>query len=226
MTLNELAYMVLETARQNHIVDDERLDNRLIMDWIDLKRAQYIRNSHSTNPSDRINLNFYQTIPLGVYVDNVYDAGNYPYSNDTTQLYKIVVSEDIPSIVEDKSGPMILTIESDDLMKLPFSIVPYDHMRFAGNGRFNSNLIFASVRDNKIYFKYNSFFDSNHLVHIRAVFENPRDIPDFSITNDRYPASLELIEYIKNGIYDVDFRAMNQLGSTDEINDSTGEIKQ
>lgn len=225
MTLNEITYMVLETVRQNHIVDDERLDNRLIMDWIDLKRSQFIKNSHSNNPNDRINLNLYQSIELDVFVDNVHDAGDYPYSDSITQLYKLAVSEEIPTILEDKSGPMILSIESDDLMKLPFSIVDYDYMRFAGNGKFNSNLIFAAVRDNKIYFKYNSFFDSHHLVHIRAVFEKPRQVPDFSETTSRYPASMDLIEYIKNGIYDKDFRAMLQLGQADEINDASGEIK-
>lgn len=225
MTLIEIVYMILETVRENHIVDDERLDERLIMDWIDLKRAQFIKNSYSVNPNNRLNLNLYQSIELGVFIDNVYDAGDYPYVDSVTQLYKVAVSEDIPSILENKNGPMILTIESDDLMKLPFSVVDYDHMRFAGNGKFNSNLVFAAIRDNKVYFKYNKFFDDNFLVHIRAIFEKPRQVPNFDATTDRYPVSLDLIEYIKNGVFDKDFKTILQLGMSDNLNDASGEIK-
>lgn len=225
MTLNEIAYMCLEILRQGSIVDDERLDIRLLKDWINLKRAQFIKNSVSQNPSDRINLNLYQTIEVTVDPIDVTDAGDYPYTNTSTQLYEIVESTStIPTIVEGKSGPLILSLESKDLMKLPFSVVDYNHLRFAGNGKFNSRIIFGAIRDNKIYFKYNDFFDTYTTVVLRAVFEDPRQVSGFDDETSRYPADLGLIEYIKNGILQIDLKAF-LMGIPDEENDSTGEIK-
>ena len=229
MTLNEIAYMCLEILRQGSIVDDERLDIRLLKDWINLKRAQFIKNSVSQNPSDRINLNLYQTIEVTVDPIDVIDAGDYPYTNSTTQLYEIVESTTtIPTIIEGKSGPLILSLESEDLMKLPFSVVDYNHLRFAGNGKFNSRIIFGAIRDNKIYFKYDAFFDTYTTVILRAVFEDPRQVGTEAVPYDdettRYPADLGLIEYIKNAILQIDLKAFLS-GVPDEENDATGEIK-
>jgi len=224
MVLNEIAYMCLEILRAGHVVDDERLDLRLIKDWIDLKRAQYIKNQLSQNPNSRLNLNLYQTLPVTVVVQTVTDVGNYPYADATTQLYKIVESSTtIPAILENKNGPIVYSLESQDKMKLPFSFVDYDYMRFAGNGKFNTGLIFGSLRDNKIYFKYNAFFDTYTSVVLKAVFENPRDVTGFSDSTSEYPANLGLIEYIKNGILDMDGKAFIT-NPTDEINDASGKI--
>jgi len=225
MTLDEISFMVLEAVRGNYISDDERLDRRLIKDWVDLKRAQYIKNSLSQNPNDRINLNLYQQMDVNAVVENFVDAGDYPYANSTTKLYKKVQSSTtIPAILEGKSGPLILSLESEDMMKLPFSVVDYNYLRFAGNGKFNSNIIFGSLRDNKIYFKYNSFFDYYPTVVLRAIFENPRDVSGFVDETSEYPADLGLIEYIKNAIYDKDMRVILSVKS-DEENDADGEIK-
>lgn len=225
MTLNEISFMCLETLRQGHIVDDERLDIRLIKDWINLKRSQYIKNLLSQNPNDRISLNLYQILPLTVEITGVVDAGDYPYINATTQLYEIVEStETIPTIVEGKSGPLILSLESEDLMKLPFSVVDYNYLRFAGNGRFNSGIIFGAIRDNKVYFKYNEFFEEYTDVILRAIFEDPRQVPEFNDNTSVYPADLGLIEYVKNAVLQIDLKLwMN--GVVDENNDATGEIR-
>lgn len=225
MTFNEVAYMILETIRENHIVDDERLDIRLIKDWVNMKRAQFIKNSRTNNPNGRTNLNLYQLIDVTVEVSNSTDAGNYPYANATTQLYKIVNSTvEIPTIIEDRSGPMILSLESEDNMKLPFSVVDYDHLRFAGNGRFNTSIIYGAIRDNLVYFKYNTFFDTYTDVKLRAIVEDPRLVGTFDDDVDRYPADLGLIEYIKNAVFDKDVR-MLFTAKTDEVNDSDGKVE-
>lgn len=224
MTLNEISFMCLEMLRAGHVVDDERLDLRLIKDWIDLKRSQYIKNQLSQNPNSRLNLNLYQSLPVTVAVQDVIDAGDYPYIDNTVQLYKIVESEtDIPAILENKGGPIIYSLESQDKMKFPFSFVDYDYMRFAGNGKFNTKLIFGSLRDNKIYFKYNSFFDTYTSIILRAVFENPRDVIGFDDSTSEYPANAGLVEYIKNGIIDADAKLFVN-NPADEINDASGKI--
>lgn len=217
--------MCLEILRQGHVVDDERLDIRLIKDWIDLKRAQFIRNNVAQNPNNRISLNLYQTLPIEVQIVDVTDAGNYPYMSSSSQLFEIIQSTTtIPTIIEGKSGPLVLSLESQDLMKLPFSLIDYDYLRFAGNGRFNNSIIFGAIRDNKLYFKYNSFFDTYNDVVLRAIFENPRDIPGYNDDTSMYPADLNLIEYIKNAIIQSDLKPF-LMGVADEENDASGEIK-
>lgn len=224
MTIKEIAYMILEGIRAGYIVDDERIDIRLIYDWIDLKREVYIRSRRNNNPNSLLNLDFYQVLPLTTEVKTVSDAGDYPYNNSTTQLYKIVESkESVPNIMEDKNGPIIYSLETLDLMKLPFSIVSYNHMKFAGNGKFNSKIIFGSYRDNKIYFKYNTFFDTYDKVVLRAVFLNPRKVGDYDIDTSFYPATNDMVEFIKNSVYEVDIKLFYG-GSTDEINDASGKI--
>lgn len=224
MTFNEISYMILEGIRNNHIVDDERLDLRLIKAWVNLKRAQYIRNQRSANPNGRLNLNLYQSLPVVVEVNTLIDQGNYPYAS-AVENSKIVQSTSvIPPVLEDKNGPIIYTIESTDLMKLPFSIVDYDYMRVAGNGKFNTSLIFASIRDNKLYFKYNIFFDTYTSVVFKAIFEDPRLVTGFNDETSTYPASLGLIEYIKNAVYEIDAKIMMSLPS-DESNDSDGTVR-
>lgn len=225
MTLNEITYLCLEMFRENRLVDDENISILMIENWVNMKRDQYVRNSLSTNPNDRIDLGLYQSMDVEVAVTSVDSVGNYPYVNSTTQLYNIVISTtDIPTIMESKSGPIVLTIESEDLMKLPFSLVDYDELRFVGNGKFNKSLIYGALRDNKLYFKYNSFFDTYTTVKLKALFNDPREVSGFDSDVTRYPANEGLIEYIKNGIFDKDFR-ITMLGKSDEINDATGIIK-
>ena len=223
MTLQEIGYLVLETIREGNIVDDERLDMRLIYQWIHSKRAQFMKRARSTNPNNRLNHNLYQTFTTDVTITDVTAAGNYPYADATTQSYKIVISDKtIPPILEDKSGPVILSIESEDLMKLPFSIVSFDQMKVAGNGRFNSSIIFTSYRDNKLYFTDNDFFDTYDTVIIRAIFEDPTDVGDFTETSE-YPITQDLVEDIKNAVYDIDAKVF--MGSnSDEVNDASGDI--
>jgi len=232
MTLTEITHLILETVREGHVVDDERLSHRVIKDWVTMKRSQYIKNmrggggtSGTLNPNGEISLAYYQKIPVTVQVkSSVEDAGDYPFINTTTQLYKVVESTaTIPSIVNGRLGPMIMSIESEDEMKLPFSHVSYNQMQMSGNGRFNHALVYGSIRDNKLWFKYNSFFDNYTNVIIRAVLENPTDLSGFNEETDEYPADPGLIEYIKNGIFDKDIR-MFYAGRADEISDSSGEI--
>jgi hypothetical protein len=225
MTLTEINYMLLEIIRKGHIVDDERLSSRLISKWVNQKRGAYIRKNRNTNPNNRTNLNIYQSLPITVSVESTTDAGNYPYLDEYTQLYSIVESTiDIPSIMEDKSGPIIYSIESEDKFKLPFSIVNYDHLRFSGNGKFNKNIIFTAIRDNKLYFKYNNFFDTYTNVILKAVFKDPTELNSFNEDTSEYPISNMGLEYLKTELYNTDIR-MFLSGITDEINDASGEIK-
>ena len=229
MTLHELSYLILEGIRANKIVDDENIDIRLIQDWINLKRDLYIKNARDTNPNNRLNLNIYQKLPVDVEIIDVEDAGDYPFINNTTQSYKIVQSIEygnenpIPSIIEDKNGPIVLSVESVDAMKLPFTFVSYDQLKFSGNGKFNSGLIYGAIRDNNLFFKYHPFFEDHEQVVLRAVFQDPRQVTGYDTRTSEYPANMDLIEYIKNGVYDKDVRMLLST-KPDVVNDASGII--
>lgn len=226
MTLRDIGYMLLEALRANYISDDEKVDIRLLHAWVNLKRAEFIKKNRNNNPNWRTNLNLYQVQTVTMNINDVEDAGDYPYSNSSTQLYEIIQSTTtIPSIMEDKNGLMILSLESEDLMKLPFSVVDYDYLRFAGNGKFNTNLIFGSVRDNYVYFKYNEFFEEYDTVKLRAIFEDPTLVTGFDVDTSTYPITNEIMEYVKNALYSIDFKMI--LGTnSDLVNNANGEVQQ
>jgi len=223
MILKKIVYMVLETIRNNNIVDDEDLDTRLVEEWINLKREQFIKNNRANNPNNRTDIRLAQKMAVGVEVITATEAGMYPFSTavEDTKIVKSVSA--IPPIIEDKSGPIILSLESQDEVKYPFSSVHYDHMRFSGNGKFNSNLIYGSIRDKHLYFKYNEFFDTYTDINLLAIFQDPREVIGFDETTDDYPANLALIEYIKNAIFDKDIRMLFQ-GREDNMNSAESEI--
>lgn len=223
MTIEELGFMVLEAVRSNQIADDEDIDIRLVYDWIDLKRSQFIKNSRSQNPNNRLNLNLYQTEPISLTVTTLTDVGNYPYSSAVEDTKIVESSDTIPTIIEDKSGPIVLSLESQDLIKPPFSIVSFDQLRWSGNGRFNSGIIYGAIRDNKVYFKYNEFFDTYTDVNLLAVFEDPREVTGFDEETDRYPVDLTTAEYIKNAIFDKDIRMIFNSVS-DEVNNAESDV--
>lgn len=224
MTLTELSYMMLEILREGHVVDDERLDHRLIKDWIGLKRTKFIEQRLSKNPNARFSLNTYQKIPLTLVLEDVIDAGDYPYIDDTVQDYQYHETiEDIPNIMEGKEGPLIYSVESQDVIKLPFTVVDYDHLRLAGNGKFNSTIIFCAFRDNKLYFKYNENMVTYPDIILRALFENPSDVPGYDDDTSEYPVDASMLDDMKKYIIQEDLNSFLK-GVSDEINDASGEI--
>lgn len=230
MTLEQVVYMVLEGIRANHLVDDEDIDERLVRDWITLKRIQYLRNVIK-NPSARIPLANYQLYTATVSVVDITPVSSYPFDaveDPNRQLMKIVQSTTtIPKILEAVDGPMVYSVETTDQMKYAFSFVDYDYLRVAGNGRFNKNLVFAAVRDNYLFLKHNSIFEGVNpvtTIKLRAVFEDPTKVPGYSYNTSEYPCSGEVIEYIKNGIYDKDAR-MAFTAKADKENNADGEVK-
>ena len=229
MTLEQISYMILEGIRAHNIVDDENIDIRLIDAWVQLKRIQYLRNVIK-NPFERVSLINYQVYPITVGVVDITPVSEYPFDNTldpNRQLMKIIKSTTtVPTIIESNSGPLVYSVETTDQMKFSFSFVDYDYLKVAGNGRFNSSLVFAAIRDSYLYLKYNAIFDGLSPIislNLRAVFTDPTVIPGFDRSATEYPCSGEVIEYIKNGIYDKDLKvALTTKADTE--NNANGEV--
>lgn len=218
MLLSEISYMIMEQLRSYRLVDDEEMDIRLINDWVKMKRADILKNK--ANSGCKLNLNNMQTIEITVSrnATNSTAQNVYPFTTLTEQDYFFYKSTTkIPTILWTSSGPLIYEIASSDGMKLPYSFGSHSRLRFTGNGRFNTNLIFAAIdADRYLYMSDNTYLTADSKVLLKAVFEDPTDIPTFNIATDEFPCSLDVMEAIKLSVFDKDFRVA--LNSKEDIN--------
>jgi hypothetical protein len=223
MTLREIVYFILEPVKSFKLVDDEEIDIRMVKAWIKAKRAELIKNK--ANAGQDINLNNAQSV--------VYDITSIPtytgiqsqtsYFCGKTQDYTIYrTTEPLPSILTGHFSPLVLELTSEDMMQYPFSFVPFSQLRFSGNGRFNTNLIYGSMDvDKYLYLKTNDEFIDRPSVTIKAVFEDPEKVPGFDEEVDEYPCSLDLIELIKKAVFDIDLKVMlRTIPLEDDSNDA------
>lgn len=211
MTISEISYLILETLREGQIVDDERLDIRLIHSFIPTKRAEYLQNIIDKGLYSPENA--YQSIDLSVTTES---SNNINYT---------VASESIPNILNTKYGYSIHSVSSPDINQYDFTLVNNSHFKMAGNGKFYANAIFCTKIGDKLYFKSkNPVLNTLESCTINAIFEDPLDVSSFDEENDDYPIDIQGIEYIKKSVYNTDVK-MFMSGVADEVSDSSGEIK-
>ena len=228
MTLNEIAYYILEPIKSFKIVDDEEIDLRMVKAWIKAKRADILKNK-ATSGQD-ISINNMQYAEISIVKVNTYTGTKSTVSyfcGDNSQDYEMWKSEEpLPSIMSYHGTPMVLEITSEDKMQYPFSFVPFSQLRFAGNSRFAPKLIYGSVDvDKYLYMKDNVEFITRPSVVIKAVFEDPTQVPDFNEDVDQYPCSLDIIEAIKNSVFDKDFRVLlNSVNLEDNENNANDDV--
>lgn len=228
MTLQELVYEFRLVIRQLNLYDDDKLDDRLIKHWIHNQRSLWIRNE--MNKPRSVDEQIIQT--LGCIPLEVADRSACPAQLTTYTVLQ--TSVDIPKLIELANGDGIIEIGPVDKIAIPFNYINLQHSRFAGNGRWNQNMIFAFRYHNRIllfskgvksYYKYLRF------LRIRGVFENPEDVGAFTHVNgtpcysdtDDYPLNRWMWNYIRDKIKEVNF---NEIVSapTDKENDSSEKL--
>lgn len=215
--------MILEQISSNAISDNQEIDSRLIEDWIKMKRATLLRQK----PRADIGLNNIQLceITMGA-ATNSYSGTKlpYPFSNTTTQKYSLHTSiADVPRILEDDFGPILLGLYSSDKLKLPYSFKPYDEFLFTGNGRFNNNLVFMALNNHRLVAKSNSQITSDPKIFISAIFEDPESVAGFDVDTMDYPCSLDIIEAIKMTIFDKDFKIYLATSRLEDVENSAND---
>jgi len=223
MLLGEIAYMILEQIRSNNIVDDEEIDIRLVKAWIHIKRSDIIKNK--VNSGQDINPVNAQKLDLGFELISTYTGSKSTtrYHCGSSQDYRIFKSlTTVPEIIMGYSGPLVLELTSEDMMQYPFSFVPFSQLRFSGVGRFSSKGIYGSIDvDNHVYLKYNKEIVVRPTAVLKAIFEDPTKDLNFDEETDNYPCSLDIVEAIKNSVFDKDFRVL--LNSTEDTQNSAND---
>jgi len=216
MTLRDYSYLLLEEIRNAHIVDDERIDLRFLDTLIGIKREKVLSKDNSTSAHN-------ETLRQTMWVDMELDSlGHNP---------SILQSEELlPTFIENKYGPLIDEIRGTNHMAPHFTVVPFDRIRWCGNGYFNKNNIFASVHGKRVYLKSkDDAFRLIERIKIEGVFSNPMEVldangdPQLTPTTGTYPLNGDIFESVKSLINKEDIAFMLRLPS-DEVNDATGNI--
>jgi hypothetical protein len=215
MTLRDVSYSILEIVRNSNIVDDERIDIRLIDNFVNQKRAELL----SINKTSAGNELLSQSTTIKVVSEN---------NSLPNPILKSVLP--VPNFINNAYGPLVYEIKGTFSTSLPFIFVPFDRLRWSGNGFMNQNNIFASIDDNYLYIKSkNSSFKMLEDISISGVFEDPLSVLDINgdplitVDSGRYPINGELFNTIKNLVIKESLMVMLKTNS-DEINDSSGLI--
>lgn len=210
MRLKEITYALLELIRNGSIVDDEKIDFRLLEMFVRSKRSDYIKGLADSN----------KTIPEGFY--QYYISTTFTILPPENGRYLYTFS--IPKVVESRFNPLISEItRTGNLSYIPFKLVNNYHFKFTGNGKMNSNIIFATYRDNKLYINSkNSLTNVLNNVTIKGIFVDPENITTFDVETGEYPITLDCYEYIKNEILSTDLKILIS-SKSDVVNNSNGE---
>lgn len=224
MTLSEITYGILEVIRSNRIVDDEEIDLRLIKSWVKTKRADILKNKAASGCQLNL-INAQSTSVTVTRVQTNFTAENvYPFTTANQDYYVYKSTLPVPNIIAVGSGPLILEITSSDGMKLPYSFGSYSRLRFAGNGRFNSTLIFGAIDvDKYLYLNDNAYLGVDSTIYIKAIFEDPESVPGFVEATSNYPCSLDVVEAIKASILDKEFKVSLAAPEDNNANDANDE---
>jgi len=119
---------------------------------------------------------------------------------------------------------MISEISSPYVDEYPFTVVNKTALRYSGNGKFNSNIIYVAYDNDKLIFKSkNEDYKNLDKASVSAVFSEPEDVPGFDIETDEYPLDLEGFNYCYNRITSEELKLWLR-DVSDETNDSDGNI--
>lgn len=214
LTLDAMAYDIWLTIRNGRITDDDDLDLRQIKFWINNSRAVWIKNELGKGYS--INERFIQNIDC-VNLEKTNTATCYPTG---CNILRTVI--EIPPTIEHKGIPTITRVGPSILSTGTFTIVPYERIPYIGNGRFNSNAIYAFWKDNRIYLASNSSslnFTGMQKINVRGVFADPEAVPGYDSTKP-YPITEALWTYLKDIVLKSD-ATMFLATIGDVVNDAT-----
>jgi len=222
-TLNQLVYDIWEIARPR-ISDDDNFDKRQFEFWIKNTRALLLRNELNKNRT--IDPNLIQD--LGCVELELADAADCCEITDGCKILRTKL--EIPNTIELHNKTGITRVAPVNKLTVPFNFVDYERAIYSGNGRFNSNQVFAFLLNDRIYLKVNNTDIAKYLTHInvRGVFEDPKEAAKFHhcsgdpcyTGSSEYPVNSWMIETMKQMILQVDLAT-----SLQAVEDSTNNAK-
>lgn len=201
MTEKQIVFSIWGKMRPN-IADEDSLDQREISIEVHKQRALLIRNELNKNRT--IDSNLIQD--LGCVQLEVADRAECCDIDLDCDILRTSLL--IPNAIElHHSNP--LWVGPLDKLDYPFSLIPLERAKWAGNGKHNSRSIFAYLNNGRIYIfsKDNNIQKMLKFINIRGVFENPSEAARFSncATGDscynsntsKYPINSWMLPYLE-----------------------------
>jgi hypothetical protein len=176
VTLNQIAYGLLEEIRKN-VSDDTDIDLRQIKDAIHDARATLLKQKFDKNLRV-IDDVFTQT--LNALEIEAVDSS--VHSTITSGRYFFRTVKEIPPTIERRNYEGTFTrVGPADKLAVQYNLVSYDRALYSGNGRFNKDMIFAFLHNNKIHLISNSgaFHKAVQFINVEGVFQNPEEVARF-----------------------------------------------
>lgn len=203
MTGNELVYQIYEDLNINS--DDTTIDERLIIQLINQQRALWVTNEYNRIGSliDSKLIQDLTIVPVEK-VDTVLASDSTIYEFGSEGTY-VRTSLNIPRAVETKRRPLYTRVGPPDTMAIEWPLIPFSEINYSGHGRFNKDVTFAFLHNDRLYLTGNSeAFQFVKGIHIRGIFEDPVEAASFNLpasecwTMDKeYPLSERLFNFIK-----------------------------
>lgn len=206
-SLNELVYSIIELYRPNHVVTDS-LDERLVAKWIQSTRAKLIKQRMDT--------------PMRLIDEkNVQDLGNVKmipvpsatFLGFTSDKYILLSEKEIPWPIHHKLGPLFTRVGPADKLNRKFNVVSHEKALVSGNGKFNSNEVYAFQWGNNIgLISTSNIHKQIEYINVRGIFENPIAAWEFANLDEtynwdlEYPISESLINDMKNIVVQDNFQ--------------------
>jgi hypothetical protein len=225
ITLNQLSYGTFEIARIR-LSDDDDISIDLIKDYVHSTRSVLLEQKFNKN-ARVIDDAFLQS--LGAVEIEAVDSSIHPTLKSGRFMFRTKV--DIPTTITRKNYEGTFTrIGPADRLGTEYNLVSYNRAMFSGNGRFNKDMVFCFLLDNRIYLISNSnlIHKGIQFIDVIGVFENPSQIAQFKDSNGdslysdtgRYPISRTMADAIQKIILQDKFGIKIGI-PPDNVNDGT-----
>ena len=216
-SLNMLGYEIMELLRATNRVSDS-LDVRLAKTWVKQTRALLLKQRFDEpmaiiDPAVIQDLGKVTFAPVDSSANTSVPSGKYMMRSSTR----------LPVTINRKGNIGTFTrIASADRLEKKFNLVSYDRALVSGNGKFNSDDVYAFTNDGYMYLisksNLHKYITS---CNIQGVFVNPEDAYTFNTTVSsvtpwsddlEYPVSESIVVDLQNIIIDKKFRlVLNQI---------------
>jgi hypothetical protein len=219
MLLDSIVSLLNESFRNSHVTDNEPIDRRIIEDWVMLQRNVYIKNFMNQNGRAEQNCLQFEELDVEVYNPALILGG--------ISLGKTILrTEPCPTLLEGRPGVAVYELTSPDITSKTIQPVPFDRLRWCGNGKVNKHFLFSAFYDGRFYIKSNSEIEKPiSKMRVIAVFADPRQVSTYDRDADDYPINDYGVKYMMTEVQTKDFAFTAQTPS-DNKNDASGQINQ
>lgn len=208
VSLRAIIYDILSVIRGSKVVDDERITEKQIENWIHQYRALFIKRDLDKNR------------PANPDYIQIIDDISLEYDSDM-EMYR--TSVDIPKTINlnNKSGFVFI----GDTYGNQIQLVPESRVNWQKHKRFTQDSTLAFLRDSRIYLSNPKALDT---VSIRGIFEIPSEATianGGTYTYDtEYPIPIDVLPSLKREILKGELN-IEWNAPSDEVNDAKHEIQ-